>query len=71
MKMLGFFILKIIFSLNNIGSCKKVCPIQIHGGIRIWKNLTTYKKQNTLKPRYNEPRYSEFRDIVNTIQLPL
>ena len=42
MKMLGSFILKIIFSLNNIVSCKKVCPIQIHGGIRIWKNLTTY-----------------------------
>ena len=24
----------------------------------------------TLKPGYNEPRYSEFRDIVNKTQLP-
>ena len=24
----------------------------------------------TLKPRYNEPRYSEFRYIVNKTQLP-
>ena len=24
----------------------------------------------TLKPRYNEPRYSEFRDMVNKTQLP-
>ena len=24
----------------------------------------------TLKPQYNEPRYSEFRDIVNKTQLP-
>ena len=28
-------------------------------------NDTTYIKYNTLKPRFNEPRYSEFRDIVN------
>ena len=26
---------------------------------------------NTLKPRYNEPQYSEFCDIVNKTQLPL
>ena len=26
--------------------------------------------QHTLKPRYNELRYSEFYDIVNTTQLP-
>ena len=25
---------------------------------------------STLKPRYNEPRYSEFCDIVNKTQLP-
>ena len=24
----------------------------------------------TLKPRYNEPQYSEFRDVVNKTQLP-
>ena len=26
---------------------------------------------STLKPRYNEPRYSEFHDIVNKTQLPI
>ena len=25
---------------------------------------------HTLKPRYSEPQYSEFRDIVNKSQLP-
>ena len=25
---------------------------------------------STLKPRYNEPQYSEFRDIVNKTKLP-
>ena len=25
---------------------------------------------STLKPRYSEPRFSEFSDIVNKIQLP-
>ena len=29
-------------------------------------NIRSY----TLKPRYNKPQYSEFRDIVNKIQLP-
>ena len=25
---------------------------------------------STLKPRYSEPQYSEFRDVVNKTQLP-
>ena len=29
-----------------------------------------YDDNNTLKPGYNEPRYSEFWDKVNKIQLP-
>ena len=29
-------------------------------------NIRSY----TLKPRYNKPQYSEFRDIVNKTQLP-
>ena len=28
------------------------------------------RKMFTLKPRYNEPQYSEFRNIVNKTQLP-
>ena len=28
------------------------------------------KKRNIYTPRYNQPQYSEFRDIVNKIQLP-
>ena len=28
------------------------------------------KKRVNLKPRYNEPQYSEFRNLVNKTQLP-
>ena len=30
----------------------------------------TYANFSTLKPQYNKPQYSEFRDIVIKIQLP-
>ena len=34
------------------------------------RNEITALYVGTLKPRYNEPRYSEFCDIVNKTQLP-
>ena len=41
------------------------------GGIlKIIFTSTFIYLDNTLKPWYNEPQYSEFRDIVNKIQLP-
>ena len=33
-------------------------------------NKTKFIKKSSLKPRYNEPRYSEFNDIVKKNQLP-
>ena len=33
------------------------------------RDQTKHERKSTLKPWYNEPRYSEFCDIVNKIQL--
>ena len=50
------------------------CPV-FKAGSSTWMNiildLSTIPEVSTLKPQYNEPRYSEFRDIVNKIQLPI
>ena len=49
------------------------CPV-FKAGSSTWMNiildLSTIPEVSTLKPRYNEPQYSEFRDIVNKTQLP-
>ena len=51
---------KIIVNLNSI-RC-----------LRVWLDSCSFILWtcSTLKPRYNEPRYSEFRNIVNKTYLP-
>ena len=49
-------------------SCKfnlKVLKINVMKPQKVLLSGTEIKKLHTLKPCYNEPQYSEFRDIVN------
>ena len=43
----------------------QMCP-----GLRIPLSYLINPESHIIKPRYNEPQYSEFRDIVNKTQFP-
>ena len=51
-----------------------VCTTYIQSARKITRQTFTYRQTGgvvgTLKPRYNEPRNSEFRDIVIKSELP-
>ena len=60
---LKFFLLSCFFPIN----------MQLLDNIYGWLNLLLEFKCDhfsTLKPRYNEPQYSEFRELVKKTQLP-
>ena len=55
-------------------SLKLHCHVRISNKLNLGENeialIDSVQLSNTLKPRYNEPWYSEFCDIVNKTQLP-
>ena len=55
---------KITYTFTN-GTYSNTLRMTNIGWVKTW-NVHLH----TLKPRHNEPRYSEFRDIVNKTQLP-
>ena len=50
--------------------CNGIGVVYLILGVSFAHQVINYLIVGTLKPRYNEPQYSEFGDIVSKTQLP-